>query len=439
MKKLFYSMLCIVAVTMFTACKGNNPDEIDLNNLDKTVEKCWKVTVTLNGVSEETYIWGTEFVVVAALKEAQSLSPVKYTFRYSEASPKDEESCDRLNPDYEEHYCWKVTAYGGMYTSYMWDSESGIKEFAALMGEGTTYVKADAKDEDACEKLNDDDPTPADPLAQYDSIDVKCWKVTVSAMGTTGTTYVWATEREAVGSLVLSGINFTHEVADAKDEDSCEALNNPDNPENPELERYDNTVEKCWLIKVSYMGTTEEYYTWGTEREAVAQLVLSQQTFTHEVADAADADACYDLGNVEPQGDKHCFELTTTTAEGQTVTLFTWETEDYLQQMAAMAQTQGYRVTYKLADPTDEDSCEALNLAGAACWSITATISVAGQVQTQSYNVWLTEELVKVAVEEAKKTIEGQFAGLPVTPEVTISYQKTAATDEDSCESTNPA
>lgn len=426
MKKLFYAFVCILAVTLFAACGGTDPSKLNLDDLDNTTAKCWKTTVTYGGATEEGYLWGTERFIVGVLQEAEKLSSVKYTWKYSEASAKDEESCERLNPDYEEHYCWKVSAYGGMYVSYMWDSEEGIKEYAALID--ATYEKADAKDEDSCEKLNDEDPIdPVDPLEQYDNTVEKCWKLTISYMGATQTSYIWGTERMAVANVVNSGLTFTHEVADANDADACNELNNPDNPENPALEGYDNTVEKCWHIAVIYQGTTEEYYTWGTEREAVADLVLGGQTFRHEEANAADEDACDELENNNPAGEEQCWKLTTTSPEGLTIVIYTWESEQTIKQQVAISETQGFKTSYEPAAADDEDSCEAFNNANASCWQI--TISMMGQSQTEY--VWASEDVAKAIVDAAKQ----KFAESPIQP--TINYSKASATDKDACEDLN--
>ena len=102
MKKLFYSMLCIVAVTMFTACKGNNPENVDLSKLDNTVEKCWKTTISYKGYSEDVYVWGTEYVVALSLKISQEQSPINMSWSYKEASAKDEDACEKLNPEYDD-------------------------------------------------------------------------------------------------------------------------------------------------------------------------------------------------------------------------------------------------------------------------------------------------------------------------------------------------
>ena len=119
----------VVLTTLFMAsCKsggssaytqGGEKPKIDTeagtvngHSYNNTDEYCWEVTITAKasygGASytdtETTYMWGTEFNLVATMEEsmwsiAQSGSYASASYSYKKASAKDYESCDALNKD----------------------------------------------------------------------------------------------------------------------------------------------------------------------------------------------------------------------------------------------------------------------------------------------------------------------------------------------------
>lgn len=72
MKKIFFSIFAVAALAL-TSCAGAggaNVLDMDPSKCDDTTEKCWKYTLTYAGVSADTYLWGTEKVVVEAIQAA---------------------------------------------------------------------------------------------------------------------------------------------------------------------------------------------------------------------------------------------------------------------------------------------------------------------------------------------------------------------------------
>ena len=101
-------MMCLAAVVLMgcNAVAGNDPDKKDLNSLDKTTLKCWKVTETVSymGITakEEGYVWSTEYDLVKYLKGSgnQGVMGVSATTRYSEVTnATTEEACEKLEEE----------------------------------------------------------------------------------------------------------------------------------------------------------------------------------------------------------------------------------------------------------------------------------------------------------------------------------------------------
>ncbi|MBQ7663955.1 MAG: hypothetical protein IJS43_01885 [Bacteroidaceae bacterium] len=163
-KKLYLALLCVAAIT-FTSCgndvvKGSTVDNIDLETLDNTTEKCWEITASKGKISETTYDWGTERQIVAYLQEAQKIIGSVATYSYKANNAKNEEACLAQDENYEPRSCWKVSyeAYGTSFTMYTWDSEEGAKltvDSYKKMGWTASYEKASADDEYSCEALNE--------------------------------------------------------------------------------------------------------------------------------------------------------------------------------------------------------------------------------------------------------------------------------------------
>ena len=105
MKKVLLALLCIIGLAFAACTPRNNVENLDVNKLDNTVEKCWEITTTVGGYSESYHEWGTEYEIGLALKTAQEImgNLAKYSYKPSNAA--DEESCYALDGDeYEYDY-----------------------------------------------------------------------------------------------------------------------------------------------------------------------------------------------------------------------------------------------------------------------------------------------------------------------------------------------
>jgi len=195
MKKFFFALMCIAAVTL-VGCKTNDPNKsgtnaenVDPTKVDDKTDKCWAVgiTETLNGAkrSYSMAVWGTEKEVVEqcqewlkteeegkkAFGESYTIS-VKY-LEFSDA--KDEAACEKQEKVYEEEYeagseCFEYTlnyTYSGQAmkeVGYVWCTEfememaKGVNiayaEEYGLKDVTFTWKTVAAENEDACEALN---------------------------------------------------------------------------------------------------------------------------------------------------------------------------------------------------------------------------------------------------------------------------------------------
>lgn len=381
-QKLFIALLCMAGVFFLGACNNGinnvNPDDVDLSKLDNKTEKCWEVTRTVANVSETAYFWGTEYMLVYAMQQEQKLSGGIGKWSYKESNEKDEASCESKNPDYEPSYCWKITLSNGFQTmvNYIWSDEEGAKQYIATYektGWRASYAKADANDEDSCEKLNDEPQGPEQPeqpkdYSEYDDTTAKCWEVTVSVMGSTATSYVWCTERALVQSYDSMGYNYSYIVADANDEDACSELGQDTHPG-------ETGEESCWLVSTTFNGYTE--------------------------------------------------------------TAYMWETEETIQRYVSGVTSAGGSASYQKSDASDRDACYAQELPGddieypdGECWKI--TVSIMGGMMTQTQYIWIDEASLDIFSNALKSELEGQ--GMT---DVSISYERSAADDKDACEAKN--
>ena len=398
-KKFFIALVCMASM-LLAACTpgggggGVDPTKVDPSTLDNTTKKCWEVTRKIGTVSETGYMWGTEYEVVAALQATDKLSGGIGNWSYKANSAKDQNSCEGQNPDYVPSECWKITLSNGFQSmvNYIWSDEEGVKKYIEAYektGWSATYAKSDAKDEDACEKKNDnpEEPDPVNPeekdYSKYDNTTEKCWEVTASYGVMSVTEYVWMTERQLVQAYdAIVGATFSYKEATATDEDSCEALGNGDpenpDPENPDPENPDPETPQgdnaCWMISSTYMGFTTTAYQWSTEEQAKAVVEAAAEigaSATYQKADAADADACDALNDDNPgvpqTGNEKCWQLTVNYMGMPVMVEYVWLDEEYVkataQGLEEMMAAQGMvvNVTYTQASANDEDSCEAMN------------------------------------------------------------------------------
>lgn len=97
MKKVLLALLCVIGLAFAACTTRNGVENLNVDKLDNTVEKCWEITCTVSGYSESYHEWGTEYAIGLALKNAQELmgNLAKYSYKPSNAS--DEESCYALD------------------------------------------------------------------------------------------------------------------------------------------------------------------------------------------------------------------------------------------------------------------------------------------------------------------------------------------------------
>ena len=101
MKKFLFALVCVAALALTSCGGGNDPTLKDLSTCDNTVERCYELICTAGGVTESTYIWCTEWVIVYTLQESQKLVGNLGKYSYKEApSAKTEEACDELDRKY---------------------------------------------------------------------------------------------------------------------------------------------------------------------------------------------------------------------------------------------------------------------------------------------------------------------------------------------------
>lgn len=97
MKKVLFAAIAAMTL-LFSACGPKDVTNVDLNTLDNTINKCWKIVYTYSGISAASYVWCTERECVWTLQESQKLVTIgKYTYEAAAAS--DEEACYKLDDD----------------------------------------------------------------------------------------------------------------------------------------------------------------------------------------------------------------------------------------------------------------------------------------------------------------------------------------------------
>lgn len=78
---------------------------------------------------------------------------------------------------------------------------------------------------------------------------------------------------------------------------------------NLDVNKLDNTVEKCWEITTTVGGYSESYHDWGTEYEIGLALKTAQEImgnfakYSYKPSNAADEDSCYALDGDEYEYD----------------------------------------------------------------------------------------------------------------------------------------
>ena len=256
MKKVFLALMCVAAIALVGCNKATTSDPVPggtkgstltpekIATLDNTTEKCWHVGSggAYGGQTaiEEGYMWGTERDAAEWAYECYQMSkafPGSYEYSYKESDAKTEEECDKLDKavrqDEEADYaCWSLSydMAGATITAYYWNDEEGMDAMAAAyksrLGVDCKIAKADAKDEDACIALNNQNPGGGEtPGGDEDLGELACWKISWSFGGDSDVEYMWnyesAVKAIADGYTSIGG-SASYEKTN-KDEDNCEA------------------------------------------------------------------------------------------------------------------------------------------------------------------------------------------------------------------------
>lgn len=195
--------------------------------------------------------------------------------------------------------------------------------------------------------------------------------------------------------------------------------------------------KQCWYIDMWCDGTTiGREYQWATEAEIglAVKLMLEmdlkvngKQTkkFMYNHSDANDKDAC----EAQVWEGCECWEETISYNGSQSETNYGWLPEANMRERHDYYESNGLTHTYKHADATDQEACEALNdeeppvvpLDEPRCWKVTFTI---GGQSTTLYT-WGYEASIQSEVNAT------------ITAGGTASYELADAADEDSCTALN--
>lgn len=108
MKKLFFVLVCAMAL-MSCNMGSQDPRNKNLEECDNVTYRCWEMTTTasLLGVkaTETSYVWCTEYMIVATIQEAYKYSMgvnMKITYKVNPADT--EEACEAQNEYDEDDY-----------------------------------------------------------------------------------------------------------------------------------------------------------------------------------------------------------------------------------------------------------------------------------------------------------------------------------------------
>lgn len=288
MKKIFlfnFALVALFCATVFSACdEPNVKPTVDPSTLDSTALKCWEYTLEENGKTATLYAWSTEKQLVLFIEQQVTEAKKQgatWTYTYKESNETDVDACEeRAN---EGLACWKITVTNGnsSTTSYVFTSEECAELYGSSeAGKNGSYSveQADAKDPDACDKLNDNQGG-----TTVDDKEKHCYHVTsgysINGQTYSSETYVWATE------------------ADMK------------------------------MTQSAFIASMEN------------------ASYEYELTTEATEDACLHHGFA-------CYQI-----NGPGYTMYSWTTEQILQNLYGSNSA----ITWQLADPTDEDSCNALN------------------------------------------------------------------------------
>ncbi|MBO7457873.1 MAG: hypothetical protein J6T80_01290 [Paludibacteraceae bacterium] len=246
MRKLYFALIALACATMFVACKGkNDPDsknslegkwiesasQVNSALMDDKTNKCWAIDLWCDGTTiGREFEWATEAQVAEMARiiltiDLQTFGRQTKKVMYTESKANDEAACNAKV--WEGAECWEETiSYGSQSeTNFGWMPEANMKErhdYYQSKGLTHTYKRADAADQDACEKLNPE--VPVTPPAG----DKACWEITQNVNGQSTVNYVWESEsyaQQVVSAVQMAGGTASYKKADANDSDACNALN----------------------------------------------------------------------------------------------------------------------------------------------------------------------------------------------------------------------
>lgn len=98
MKKFFFALMCAIVLVGCSA-GSQDPRNKSLEECDNTTYRCWELVTTYMGYSSSSYIWATEYIVVASIQTAYAYVPSGTKYTYKPNAAKDAESCEAQNPE----------------------------------------------------------------------------------------------------------------------------------------------------------------------------------------------------------------------------------------------------------------------------------------------------------------------------------------------------
>ena len=295
MKKLFASILCLVALTIVSCTPGAlNPSgggkdvsdmtDADIRKLDNKTEKCWKIKMLISymGSSDksEDYMWATEREVAQECKDRLELVEKTYEgyrfdatvkIAYGEVSAKNEDACDKLNGggsggggSTETKMCFylkgvRLSDDTVLYEKYIWATEeeatAAKEEIEEKYGVFVYIKKQSASGKSECESYN----TPGGGGGGGgggETSKASCYLIKATVSGYTMYDFtMWWTESEAknfVSKLKSNGYSASYSKASYSSEISC--INDYEGiVEDPTL---NDSNESCWYFNFSVVNST---------------------------------------------------------------------------------------------------------------------------------------------------------------------------------------
>ena len=228
MKKLLLFSFVALA-TMFTSCN----EGLDVNDPN---QYCWKLTASMNGVSETTYVYATGAAISNELEYAKQFG---YSLTYAKA---DNSQCGNNNAGGNNNYPGGNNNFPGGN-----NNSGGNNNFPGFEDESAAH----------------------------------CYRVTITYMGESYTDYVYATESEMIEAAQMyksEGYQFSYSrTNDSYCKEYEPEPDEPSYPNMPEQPSYSDT-KYCYRVTIIYMGESYTDYSYATESEMIeaAQMYKSE-------------------------------------------------------------------------------------------------------------------------------------------------------------------